>query len=203
MRILEDNSYLEKYNLPKEFPTELLNEEWVDKLHNQTLERLNERGGLGVIEIIANIKQLKFNELDSYDINKAINELKELLNNYNMKEKLNDQAVYKLNVDCGRQGELTGLFIAKKSHVKILLEQKLEVYFGEVLGKHSEIFGSIDPKEIMFVSDNPEVIKVIKDNDLIIGYNPFEFTLFNPENNDFLDLSVYDVCEILLKEQTK
>lgn len=49
------------------------------------------------------------------------------------------KAIYKLNADYGRNGNLTGVFIAEKEHVAVLLENKIEVYFGEVLGKHSEI----------------------------------------------------------------
>lgn len=34
------------------------------------------------------------------------------------------KAAYKLHYDCGRMGELTGLFIAKKEDVDKLLNQK-------------------------------------------------------------------------------
>jgi hypothetical protein len=54
-------------------------------------------------------------------------------------EGTNMKAIYRMDIDCGRNGNLTGVFIADKDHVKILLEKKIEIYFGEVLGKHSEI----------------------------------------------------------------
>ena len=98
-----------------------------------------------------------------------------------------EKAVYKLSVSCGRQGDLNGVFIAEKSHVKKLIEAKIQVYFGEVLGKHSEIYGAIEEDEIIFVSDNPEVIKVIEENVLESGYNPFEYTAINFEHEGIED----------------
>lgn len=47
------------------------------------------------------------------------------------------KAIYKMDCDCGRMGSLQGVFIAEKEHVTVLLKKKIEVYFGEVLGKHS------------------------------------------------------------------
>lgn len=49
------------------------------------------------------------------------------------------------------------------------------VYFGEVLGKHSEVYGPIDGNEIKFVSNDPLVIKTVVDNNLCFGFNPFHY----------------------------
>lgn len=57
------------------------------------------------------------------------------------------KSLFKLHADCG-QGTLNGLFIAKKSHVEQLIHSKLEVYFSEVLGKHSGVFGTMDENDI-------------------------------------------------------
>lgn len=43
------------YGLPKYVPYELLNEEQAQRNHSQSLDRLNERGGLGVMEMLDNI----------------------------------------------------------------------------------------------------------------------------------------------------
>lgn len=101
------------------------------------------------------------------------------------------KAVFKLNVDCGRIGELEGLFIATKQEVKQLLECPYEVYFGEVLGKHSEVYGKIEEKEIIFVSDDENVIKIIEEHDLSGGFDPFDYEFLNfdyenvlPDNED-------------------
>lgn len=89
------------------------------------------------------------------------------------------KAVYKMDFDCGRMGNLVGLFIADKKWVEGLIESEVEVYFGEVLGKHSEVYGKITKEELTFVSDSPEVIKVIEEHELESGYNPFDYDTMN------------------------
>lgn len=89
------------------------------------------------------------------------------------------KTLYKFHFDCGRQGKLRGLFIEDSEKVKELITSGKEVYFGEVLGKHSEIFGPIAESDLTKVTDDPNVIKLIEDNDLCVGYNPF--------NYDYLD----------------
>lgn len=111
-----------------------------------------------------------------------------------------EKAVYKLNVSFGRMGDLSGLFVAKKNHVKLLLEHKLEVYFGEVLGKHSEIYGEIEESDMSLVSDSIDVIDVVEKHKLETGFNPFEYSITNSEREDFEDLTILEVVEILERE---
>lgn len=89
------------------------------------------------------------------------------------------KAVYKLQFDCGRMGELKGVFVADTKDVSLLIDNKIEVYFGEALGKHSEVYGPIEESELKFVSSNADVIKVIEDHQLMNGYNPFEYPSIN------------------------
>ena len=96
------------------------------------------------------------------------------------------KAVFKLSIDCGRSGELEGLFIATKEEVKQLLECDYEVYWGEVLGKHSEVYGKIEEKEIIFVSDDEAVIKVIEDHGLQNGFDPFDYEFLNFDYDNLL-----------------
>ena len=86
-----------------------------------------------------------------------------------------EKGVYKFHIVCGRAGDLFGLFVADKEHIRILLEKEIEVYFGEVLGKHSEIYGSIDESEIELVSDSPEIIGIVEKYNLSIGHNPLDY----------------------------
>ena len=83
------------------------------------------------------------------------------------------KAVYKFSWDCGRQGTLEGVFVEKKSNMKKVVGQ--HVYFGEVLGKHSEIQGVVEDSDIVLVSDDPAVVQIFEDNDISIGYNPYEY----------------------------
>jgi hypothetical protein len=86
------------------------------------------------------------------------------------------EALYKFNYD-SIYGTLSGLFIAKKDYVKRLINEKTNVYFGEVLGKHSEIFGSINNNEIEFVTDDSVVLEIVRKFNLEIGYNPLNCSI--------------------------
>ncbi len=106
--------------------------------------------------------------------------------------------VFRLNVDCGRMGTLTGVFISTQEEVDMLISSKLEVYFGEVLGKHSEIFGAISSNEISVVSDNQEVVKVVEENELTNGYNPFEYSAVHTDS-EYEGMYVGEIIQKMLK----
>lgn len=59
--------------------------------------------------------------------------------------------------DCGRMGDLEGLFITTEDELKSWYGR--EVYFGEVLGKHSEI----DESDFTIKSDDQEFIAKIEE----------------------------------------
>lgn len=89
-------------------------------------------------------------------------------------------ALYRFNLDCGRMGDLSGIFIADQKQID-KIEGK-NIYFGEVLGKHSEIYID-DFKAESFLTkltDNSEFIenvkKFISDGDeTISGFSPVEY----------------------------
>ena len=77
--------------------------------------------------------------------------------------------------DCGRQGDVEGLFKATREEVENAIGK--EVYFGEILGKHSEVCGTLEEGEIKLVSDNPiEVMNATES-----GYNPLEYLNYECE----------------------
>lgn len=81
----------------------------------------------------------------------------------------------KFRWDCGRQGDVDGLFIVEKD----VLEKSYgkSVYFGEILGKHSEVQGTLDQGDITVKSDDQEFIAKVEEllgSDLS-GYNPFDY----------------------------
>ncbi len=57
-------------NYPTSIPWSMLNEEQAQLNHGQSLTRLNERGGMGVSEILFNIKKqrLQFNKETQADV---------------------------------------------------------------------------------------------------------------------------------------
>lgn len=59
MRILKESLESLKHlnNVPTEFPSNLLDRELATKIHSQTLERLDERGGMSISEILSNISK--------------------------------------------------------------------------------------------------------------------------------------------------
>ncbi|WP_394910517.1 DUF4406 domain-containing protein [uncultured Robinsoniella sp.] len=67
------------------------------------------------------------------------------------------ECLWKFYWDCGRQGSVEGIFKATKEEVDAAIGK--EVYFGEILGKHSEIYGIIEDGEIDFISDDPLIVK--------------------------------------------
>jgi len=92
------------------------------------------------------------------------------------------KALYKFHFDCGRNGELNGLFIANKENVEELMESKRIIYFGEVLGKHSEIMGPIEDEDITFVTTDEKVLAVIEHFNLETGFNPLDYDNVNEDD---------------------
>ncbi len=64
-------------NVPCDIPMELLNEEQAQINHGQSLKRLNERGGLGIAEILSNIKKDKsiYREEETQEMVDELNEI--------------------------------------------------------------------------------------------------------------------------------
>lgn len=102
------------------------------------------------------------------------------------------KGIYRFNANCGRSGNLTGVFIATSEQVKELIKSKIEVYFGEVLGKHSEICGSIEKKQVILLTDDSEAVTLVEKYELTSGFNPFNyeavnFKFDNDDSDDDLD----------------
>ena len=69
-------------------------------------------------------------------------------------------------------------FCWRKRVSRCPIESKISVYFGEVLGKCSEIYGNIDNEDVKLISDSPEAVDVITRFNLEVGYNPFNYCVF-------------------------
>ncbi|MCI7388438.1 MAG: hypothetical protein MSH64_17590 [Bacteroides uniformis] len=107
------------------------------------------------------------------------------------------KALFKMDFDCGRMGNLEGVFIADTEDVEYLVNNKISVYFGEVLGKHSEISGCVAESEIKQITTDENVIKIVEEYGLNSGYNPLEYTLCTSETEDVPDNGVdWDDCMV-------
>lgn len=92
--------------------------------------------------------------------------------------------LWKFMWDCGRQGCVEGLFVATEDQIQNLIGKS--VYFGEILGKHSEIYGTIEDGECEKVdldSDIVEKVTVIL-GETWSGYNPLEY-LSDDDEEDY------------------
>lgn len=87
---------------------------------------------------------------------------------------MNKNYLWKFYWDCKRQGEVTGLFVATEEEVKNLIGK--EVNFGEILGKHSEVYGTIEEGEITKVDLDSETVEKVQK---VLGYT---WSGYNPEN---------------------
>lgn len=81
--------------------------------------------------------------------------------------------IYKFHWDCGRQGSVDGCFVADSSEVEKSIGK--EVYFGEILGKHSEIYGTLEKGDIGLVTTDEQVVSLFEQFELSNGYNPLEY----------------------------
>ncbi len=83
--------------------------------------------------------------------------------------------LWKFYWDCKRDGSISGLFVRTEEEIKSIIGR--HVNFGEILGKHSELYGTIEEGEITKVDlDSETVGKVVK----VLGYtwggyNPFDY----------------------------
>lgn len=83
--------------------------------------------------------------------------------------------LYKFCWDYRRDGVVEGLFIAEETDVENLIGKN--VYFGEILGKHSEVFGTIDKEDFEIISNDQELCDKLSrlTGGTLSGYNPFEY----------------------------
>lgn len=89
-----------------------------------------------------------------------------------------------MEFDCGRMGVLSGIFIADTEAMNELIKSEKEVYFGEVLGKHSEVNGPIEDCDVELVTTDEKVIAIFEEHDLSSGFNPFDYIDDEEEDED-------------------
>ncbi|MBU0961025.1 MAG: hypothetical protein KKH60_05825 [Proteobacteria bacterium] len=81
-------------------------------------------------------------------------------------------------------GNLYGLFVAEKDAVTNLVESKRVIYFGEVLGKHSEIAGPLEARDVNMVSDDTDLVAKVKELNMEVGFNPVRQAADYDENGN-------------------
>lgn len=83
--------------------------------------------------------------------------------------------LYSFYWDCGRMGSVDALFISDEETVNAALGKR--VYFGEILGKHSEIYGTLKKEDITVVSTDGEKVEWLRNllGSSVSGYNPLSY----------------------------
>lgn len=117
------------------------------------------------------------------------------------------KAVYKMIADCGRMGQLAGIFVAEKEFINFLIEHEIYIDFGEALGKHSEVIGCVSQEEIILLSDEPQAVECFEKYHFESGYNPLDYNVGvydmedwnEPENGiDWSDCTVAEYIDYKL-----
>lgn len=94
--------------------------------------------------------------------------------------------LYKFYWDCGRQGEVTGLFAADQKDIDAAMDK--QIYFGEILGKHSEVYGTLEEVDLEKLDVPEHVVKILIDavgDNNIAGYNPLDYLPEDFEDEEY------------------
>ncbi len=87
-------------------------------------------------------------------------------------------ALYRFYWDCGRMGDVDGTFVASSEEIEAAIGKMLE--FGEILGKHSDVRGTLDKDDLTVLTADQDFIakfqEYVPDG---VGYNPLNYL---PEN---------------------
>ena len=81
--------------------------------------------------------------------------------------------IYRFRMDCGRMGSLDGVFTAEVERIEAVMGT--EVYLGEVLGKHSEVFVTLSDENIVEVECSPEFVEEFRKVVGGVGINPLDY----------------------------
>ncbi len=88
--------------------------------------------------------------------------------------------LYKFYWDCNRQGVVSGVFLAEPKEVAEAIGK--QIYFGEILGKHSEVYGDLEEDDCKALDVSDEFVKEFaKQFPNGFGYNPLQYL---PEEED-------------------
>ena len=83
------------------------------------------------------------------------------------------KGIYKFYRDCDRFGSLEGIFIEDSDRIEASIGK--EMYFYEVLGKHSEITLDLEEVDIVLVTEDENIISLFEENQMQMGINPIEY----------------------------
>ena len=91
--------------------------------------------------------------------------------------------LYRFECDFGGMGDLEGLFVANHEDIDSIIGKR--IYFGEVLGKHSEIWiDSFSEDHITLLTEDEAFIDKLIELGLETGFNPLDYGPEDEEDED-------------------
>lgn len=82
--------------------------------------------------------------------------------------------LYRFYWDCGRQGDVEGIFVATIEEIEQAIGKSVQ--FGEILGKHSNIYGNLELKDLQILTDDQDFIEKAEKYGLLpTGHNPMNY----------------------------
>lgn len=81
--------------------------------------------------------------------------------------------LWRFNWDVGRAGVVESVFVAKQSEIDAALGSY--VFFGEILGKHSDVRGRLDLEDLQVLSEDPALIALFQKHVGGTGHNPLDY----------------------------
>lgn len=89
--------------------------------------------------------------------------------------------LYRFTQEFGRMGDLKGIFVAEESEINAIIGEA--IYYGEVLGKNSEIFSILQKEYLEILSEDQEFIKKFIEIIENFGFNPLDY--YDEDENEY------------------
>lgn len=86
---------------------------------------------------------------------------------------LDVEVLWRFEWDMGRNGTVESEFVATRKEIEEVLGSN--VYFGEILGKHSLVLGTLEASEFKMLSDDVDFAQKFKNIIGTTGYCPFDY----------------------------
>ena len=83
-----------------------------------------------------------------------------------------------------RGGNVEGLFFATEQELEKIIGK--EIIFGEILGKHSDVYGTLEKDEIQEIKLSQETLLELYNyfGETISGYNPLDYLSENEDEDE-------------------
>lgn len=81
--------------------------------------------------------------------------------------------LWRFHWDCGRQGDVESVFVATQAEIDGAVGT--EIYFGEILGKHSEVYGTIEKGDLTLISEDTQLVDIFAKHVGSTGHNPLDY----------------------------